>query len=118
MTIHAHHAGDNVTLCGYRLTDHMDGVPIESRGPLGVVLNRDVDCRQCRWIMGGGSGQHPDTEVQRAFLPLDEIEVNGLILPAEILEGGSIVHDIDKATLTVTFCNVREVATRYKHQRT
>lgn len=48
-------------------------------------------------------------------LPLRYIEVNGYRIPAEMLEQSSIKHDIDKATVTVTFIGVRTLVTDYPH---
>lgn len=49
------------------------------------------------------------------FLPLHQIVVDGIVIPADQIEGGTIHHDISKGTLTVTFCGVQRVTTTYRH---
>lgn len=48
-------------------------------------------------------------------LPLNRIVVDGIEIPASKIQAGSMYHDIDKSTLTVTLADVRTVETVYRH---
>lgn len=56
--------------------------------------------------------RQPDPE----FLPLTHLIINGHQIPADLLAGGQIHHDVSAGTVTVTFVDVRTVETLYRHQ--
>lgn len=47
------------------------------------------------------------------MLPIDHIVVDNITIPSNVLEAGSISHDVEEGTVSLTFLGVRKLEIVY-----